>query len=585
MYERPLIKEMFVTDLHLSKTNPRFPKPVNSEDEAILTFFKLKKVGWRKIEAIIQDIIETGAVLEDFIVLHKENEYIVYDGNRRLTALKLLLDDTAELIKDMYPRTYRFIERVKHNIDVKNLILYAKVYTDPEAMANHVIKIHSGEQLGAGQITWDSNEKDTFASQFFNKPLNTGNMIYKKLELNPNKKPLYDKIKDNGYATTFERIFNYSDIRTRIFKLDRGIKVDLDNNEHFNKVCEMIEYFITQDASVVDVYTAEMASNFFAEISPIILTSDAKTDVESDSNLKSGPDSTNDSSDSGITVNDSDTDTSTDAKTTSNGDTNINSDVTENIPYKLNLKLKSVRKVIKLYNDYDLTELIEVATDSNGENLKNKVRFNSDNNFIRDTVFSGNAPVGTYIIQAKLENGGIDVSRSVEICVVLPSKTIKIDQPKNEFFKSLAAFTEGEVKININNTVNMLISEIQSLENAQDYRYMIASSVRQLLELSIDKVIKEKGLKHHGNPKQNLKFLLEHLTEKTLFNQICNGDNKLRFQATKNLLGSIESDKLYDYLNLITHDSYATVYDELVERVNLRVTPILVAFHNYLLLE
>lgn len=575
MYERPLIKEMFASDLILSKTNPRFPKPVNSEEEAILTFFKLKRVGPKKIEAIIQDIIETGVVLEDFIVLHKDNQYIVYDGNRRLTALKLLLDDTSELIKDMYPKTYRFIENVKHNIDVKTLILYAKVYSDPEAMANHVIKIHSGEQLGAGQITWDPNEKDTFAAQFFNKPLNIGNMIYKKLEHTSNKKNIYDKIKNNGYATTFERIFNFSDIRTRIFKLDRGIKVDLDNDEHFNKVCEMIEYFISQDATVADVYTAEMASHFFAEILPITSSNDTNVDVELEFNSNSGSDShlTNDSSDD-TTTNDSDI-------VTDSGDNNI----VDNTPYKLNLKLKSNRKVIKLYNDYDLTELIDVATDSNGENLTSKVSFYSEKNYIRDNVFSGNAPLGTYIVQVKLENNEISTSKSIDVCVVLSSKTIKIDQPKNEFFKSIAAFTEGEVNININSTVNMLISEIQSLENAQDYRYMVASSVRQLLELSIDKVIKEKALINHGNPKQNLRFLIEHLSEKTLLNQICTGDNKLRYQATKNFLGAIETDKLYDYLNLITHDSYATVYNELVERVNLRVTPILVVFHNYLQLD
>ncbi|NEZ40735.1 ParB N-terminal domain-containing protein [Paenibacillus alvei] len=577
MYERPLIREMCATDLTLSKTNPRFPKPVNSEEEAILTFFKLKKVGPKKIEAIIQDIIETGVVLQDFIVLHTDNEYIVHDGNRRLTALKLLLDDTAELIKDMYPRTYHFIEKVKQNIDVKTLILYAKVYSDPEAMANHVIKIHSGEQLGAGQITWDSNEKDTFAAQFFNKPLNIGNLIYKKLELTSNKKHLYEKIKDNGYATTFERIFNFSDIRTRIFKLDRGIKVDLDKDEHFNKVCEMIEYFISQDATVVDVYTKDMASNFFAKISPISSDRDTTTDEgpssesETDSNLES----TNGGSNSGTaTTEGSDTDTDS-----------VDSAESDNQPYSLNLRLKANKKVITLYNDFDLTELIEVATDSNGENLEEKLHFNSESNFIKDNIFSGNAPIGTYTIQVKLENNGISVSRSVEINVVLSRKTIKTDQPKNEFFKSLAAFADGEVKININSTVNMLISEIQSLKNAQDYRYMIASSVRQLLELSIDKVIKDKSLRNHGNPKQNLKFLIEHLTDRTLLNQICNGDNKLRYQATKNFLGAIESDKLYDYLNLITHDSYATDYAELVERVNKSVTPILVVFHNYLQLD
>ncbi|MEQ2527791.1 hypothetical protein WMO40_13865 [Bacillaceae bacterium CLA-AA-H227] len=569
MYERPLIKEMCVTDLTLSKTNPRFPKSVKNEEEAILTFFELKKVGPKKIEAIIQDIIETGGVLEDFIVLHKDNEHIVYDGNRRLTALKLLLDNNSELIKDMYPKTYSYIENVKNTIDVRNLILYAKVYTDPEAMANHVIKIHSGEQLGAGQIRWDFNEKDTFSAQFFNKPLNIGNLIYKKLEQTPNKKQIYNKIKNNSYATTFERIFNYSDIRTRIFKLERGIKVDLEKDEQFNKVCEMIEYFLSQEATVADVYTAEMASVFFAGILPIS-TSDSRR-VEPNENasdpkvIKENPNN----------------------KPTNTIDPNNNAGSKNfyNEPYRLILELKSNRKVIKLYNDLNLIELIDSATDTNGEDLKNNVSFYSENNYIKDNVFSGNAPVGTYFVQVKLESNGISISKSLEISVLLPSKTINIEQPKNEFFKSIAAFTEGEVKISINNTVNRLISEIQSLGNAQDYRYMIASSVRQLLELSVDKVIKEKALKNHGNPKQNLKFLIEFLSDKSLLNQICNGENKLKYQATKNLLGAIESDILYDYLNLITHDSYATVYDELVERVNLRVTPILVVFHNYLHLD
>ncbi|WP_342418932.1 hypothetical protein [Paenibacillus sp. FSL H8-0168] len=577
MYEKPRFREMLVTELTLSKTNPRFPKPVTSEEEAILTFFKLKRVGPKKIEAIIQDIVETGGVLEDFIVLHKDNEYIVYDGNRRLTALKLLLDDTAELIKDLYPRTYRYVEKVKHSIDVKRMNLYAKIYLDPEAMANHVIKIHSGEQSGAGQITWDSNEKDTFTSEFFSKPLNIGNMIYRKLEQATDRKILYDNIKNNGYATTFERIFNFSDIRTRIFRLERGVKVDLDNVEQFNKVCEMIEYFITEDASVADVYTAELTSTFFADILPIELI-DPK-DAEKEPNSGNKTDST---SEIGF---DSDIDTSADNDTT-NTDTMPNNvsdaEDKDTQPYNLFLNLKSVKKNVKLYNDYDLNDLIEVATDSNGENLKSKVLFSSEGNYIRENIFSGNAPTGNYIIQAKLDHNGVFISRSVEICVYLPSKTIKIDQPKNEFFKSIASFTEGEVKININNTVNMLINEIQSLDNAKNYRYMIASSVRQLLELSIDKVIKDKNLRNHGNPKQNLKFLIEQLTNRTLLNQICNGDNKLKFQYTKNLLGAIESDKLYDYLNLITHDSYAAGYDELVEKVNLRVTPILVFFHNYL---
>ncbi|CAH1209619.1 hypothetical protein PAECIP111893_03077 [Paenibacillus plantiphilus] len=620
MYERPIAKEMFAAELTLSKTNPRFPKHVNSEEEAILTFFELKKVGPKKLEALIQDIIETGGVLEDFIVLHTNDEYIVYDGNRRLTALKLLMNDTAELIKAKYPSTYRFIEKVKHSVDVEGLSLYTKVYSDPEAMANHVIKLHSGEQSGAGQITWSSNEKDTFTAQFIGQQFNLGNMIYRKLEADPNNKELYGKIKNEGYATTFERIFGFLDIRTRIFNLERGIKVDLDNPKNFDKVCEMVEFFISNKATVGDVYTAELASNFFVNILPINI--DTGSDDESGAGGGTsgagggagGAGGGAGGAGGGAGGTGGGTGGAGGGTGGAGGGTGGAGGGTGGAgggtggagggaggaggagagtggagsgtgTYSLVLNLKSTKKSLKLYNDYDLIELVEVATDSNGEDLKDRVIFNSDGNLIKENhIFSGDAQIGTYAIQVKLENNGYSVSKSIEINVSLSSKGIKINQPKNEFFKSLAAFTDGEVNININHTVNMLINEIQSLENAQDYRYMIASSVRQLLELSIEKVIKDKSLRNHGNPKQNLNFLIEHLSERTLLTQICNGDNKLRYQAIKNLLGSIESDKLYDYLNLITHSSYAAMYDELVERVNLRITPLLVLFHNYLLL-
>ena len=253
--------------------------------------------------------------------------------------------------------------------------------------------------MPATQVNKIFIEKDTFSAQFFNKPLNIGNMIYKKLEHKPNKKQIYNKIKNNSYATTFERIFNFSDIRSRIFKLDRGIKVDLENDDHFNKVCEMIEYFVLQDATVADVYTAEMASSFFAEILPITTSDNTKVaDVES--NLNSGlfSDLTNDSPDNTV-VDKPDKGIDSLATDDSNSETdNGESNITDSTPYKLNLKLKSNRKVIKLYNDYNLIELIDDATDSNGENLKNRVLFYSESNYIRNNVFSGNAPLGTPLL-------------------------------------------------------------------------------------------------------------------------------------------------------------------------------------------
>lgn len=591
MYEKPLLKEMLVTDLFLSKTNPRFPKPVNSEEEAILTFFKLKKVGPKKIETLISDIIETGGVLEDFIVLKEGEEFIVHDGNRRLTALKLMTENTAEIIKDLYPSTYRFINKVKASLqtDPKTWVVNTKLYTDPESMANHVAKIHSGEQEGAGQLKWESNEKSTFASQFFNKPSNIGNLIYKKLEITSNRKKLFNQIKALSLATTFERIFTFADIRSRIFNLERGKKIDVENVAHFKKVCEMIEYFLDERGTVSDVYTADLTSAFFAHILPIELNANSDSDSSSNDSKNddhNGSQTKNGESDGSNSEPEDDENQQTNDENKTNSDTEYedeDEDESKDNTYDLNLSLKQNKVAIQLYNDYDLMELVEYATDTNGENLLSYITFKSEEKLIRQNIFSGDASQGTYYVQAKLEYNDVSVSKAVEINVVLPKKRIKIDPPKNEFFKSLPAFTEGQVKININTNVNMLIEEIQSLDHAHKYRYMISSSVRQLLEISIDKVIKTRNLTNHGNAKQNLKYLVEtHLTNPSLLTQICNGENKLKFQPTKNFLNSIESDKLYDYLNLITHDSSASVYNELVERVNLRITPLLLVFHNYL---
>ncbi|WP_342468267.1 ParB N-terminal domain-containing protein [Bacillus sp. FSL W8-0920] len=551
MYEQPQLKEMYITDLTLSMTNPRFPREVKSEAEAILTFFQLKKVGPGKIMSLIEDIVETGIVLENFIVLKKDGEFIVHDGNRRLTALKLLNNNTSEIIKNDYPKVYENLKIMKENFDVKKLKLNVQVYTDSKSMANHVAKLHSGEQNGKGQINWDSNEKDTFNSQHLNQPLGLGNLIYKKLEKTAEKRELYNKLQKGSFATTLNRIFGYSNIRKRIFQLDRGLKVDLTDSVHFNKICEMIEFFISKNATVADVYTAEMASNFFEEIEPISQGNPEGKETEGNPEGK---------------------------ETEGNPEGNPKQEE----QYKLILNLITNKKIVYLYNDYNLLELIENATDSNGENLKNKVIFSTESNYIRNNIFSGDASIGDYSVQAKLNYKGESISRRIEIKVRVPNKRIETNQPKNEFFTSVASFIIGDAKLKINNTVDTLIKEIQSLENAVDYRYMIASSLRQLMELSIEEVMNSKEIKNHGNPKQNLKFLVEKLSEKSNLHEICRGENHLKYQAIKNLIGAIDTNKLYDYLNLITHDSYATVYNVLVEKVNLEIMPILAVFHNYL---
>src|SRR5690606_34847630 len=158
---------------------------------------------------------------------------------------------------------------------------------------------------------------------------------------------------------------------------------------------------------------------------------------------------------------------------------------------------------------------------------------------------SGDASQGLYQVQVKLENNEVPVSRSVDVIVEISQQKININAPQNEFFKSLPSFVIGETKININNAVDQLINEIQSLENAQNYNYMIAAYRSQWMELYIDKLIIEKNLTNHGNPKQKLKFPVEQRpVQKHSLTRSCEGENRLQCRATKNFLSSIESERL-----------------------------------------
>lgn len=253
--------------------------------------------------------------------------------------------------------------------------------------------------------------------------------------------------------------------------------------------------------------------------------------------------------------------------------------------YRLYLDVKPSKTKVKLYNDFDLMTLIIKATDSNHVDLKSKVRFNSEEPHLIDgNIFSGDATEGVYQIQAKLVNNGKTVSRRLVIEVYTPKVTFKTTPVNNSLFTSVTAFSlDNEISIDINNTVNGLIEEMQSLKNPEQHKLMISASVRQLIELSVTKIISDKDLDNQGNPKNNLHYLVNNVfRDNQLFEDICNGENKIKFRTTRNLINSIDTNQLWDYLNLITHDSYSSIYSELVDKVNKQITPLLVIFHNYL---
>lgn len=268
-YQEPKRMDVPIKKLYFNLSNFRLLHPVDNEEQAILEMLRLKKVGPNKIKNIIADIAETNVILEDFIVLVENNKYIVYDGNRRLTAIKLLDKENIKIIENEFSSLYKFIQNLNHNIDIDKLIVSAKVYTDKGSVLNHIKKLHSGEQDGVGQISWGSIEKSNFDKQITDKNLSFSNLLLDKIKSLPQYQTIYNEIISTSISTTIDRIFGFVPIKERIFGVGRGQNISLDNENSLDKVCEMIDYFIDNNGTVTDVYYRNSAIDFFASIEPV----------------------------------------------------------------------------------------------------------------------------------------------------------------------------------------------------------------------------------------------------------------------------------------------------------------------------
>ncbi|PGH40609.1 MAG: hypothetical protein CRN43_02010 [Candidatus Nephrothrix sp. EaCA] len=97
---KPFIKDLAVADLKLNLQNPRLPKSKQGKDEKTVIEYLLLEAA---IEELMSAIAENGFFAgELLLVIEDENDkgkFIVIEGNRRLTAVKLLSDPSLAAVK------------------------------------------------------------------------------------------------------------------------------------------------------------------------------------------------------------------------------------------------------------------------------------------------------------------------------------------------------------------------------------------------------------------------------------------------------------------------------------------------------
>lgn len=141
--------------------NARNDRHGEMSDEAAAMEWLLVNRG-HHMRQLAKDIVETGRLYEQPLVRKEEEKYVVYDGNRRVTCLKLL--KRPEHAPTEVWRT--FFQKLRAG--AQNPIpseISCQVEDDLETIDEILLRRHTGSQDGIGQSHWDEVAKTNFINR------------------------------------------------------------------------------------------------------------------------------------------------------------------------------------------------------------------------------------------------------------------------------------------------------------------------------------------------------------------------------------------------------------------------------------
>ncbi|QVK17763.1 hypothetical protein KHQ81_13060 [Mycoplasmatota bacterium] len=160
--------------------NPRIFE-AESENEAIINIMYDNE---DKIYNLADSILQNGLSPLDIIGVFKEgNKYIAQEGNRRITAIKIMKNPS--LIKSEYPKHYAKFNKLTEDINLSFLDnVYVYIVDSKKDLDYWMENKHLGENQGRGMVRW-STEQIERHKQNTGKPTRTkdflDNLIAKKI--------------------------------------------------------------------------------------------------------------------------------------------------------------------------------------------------------------------------------------------------------------------------------------------------------------------------------------------------------------------------------------------------------------------
>lgn len=248
-------KTLDIEDLYINPDNYRYVEEVQDEISAIIAMFKVN-VGEPRKEMInlANDIIEDGLNPFEMPIVCFDDEvgkYVVYDGNRRITCLKLMTQyKDNKSVLDELPYVAE-IYKLKY---VGDNSIQCVVYDEADDAIHFLNKIHNDVNNGIGRKQWDSQAKMKANAAYGNKTKSYAIVEF----LNTNKNTdveLLEKMKTNRWISKLERVVSFS-----IFRDVYNIQFDSNSNMSYLDTEEQVLKMLSR--LVDDVISNSATGNF-----------------------------------------------------------------------------------------------------------------------------------------------------------------------------------------------------------------------------------------------------------------------------------------------------------------------------------
>lgn len=251
-----------ISSLNINIENPRF-EMVGNQREAIKTMIEDQK---DKLIKLADDIVNEGLNPGDpiFITKHEkqEGEYNVLEGNRRVTALKLL--ENPDLIPESNKSILNKFKKLSEQYSKSPIEKVPCILFDDEKDAEHWIELkHTGQNDGIGTVGWDAQQKARFDERVKGKSnyaLQIIDFLKKEESIDEDLKKNLGKVK----SSSLQRLATDPDFRRMagIDIKDGKVITRYEPSEVAKPLSKTISDLLRKDFTVKDIYYKDDRLNY-----------------------------------------------------------------------------------------------------------------------------------------------------------------------------------------------------------------------------------------------------------------------------------------------------------------------------------